>query len=645
MDFKSATKWLAATLGTALACAAAQAGVPLEVYGRLPTRDHLTISPGGTRLAYVQPLDDGRAVVVLSLQDRKPIEVIKLGAQKLRDIEWADDSHLLVMTSQTVVPRGFTGRPGEWWALEVRDLEKHLITSVPNAAYARELNLLNAITGRPAVRKIDGHPTLFVRVDRLDGRYLEPTLLQVNLDTGGEHRIALGDHATGGWLVDADGKIVAREDYEGDTQAWTIAVDNGKGLQPVDTGHAPIDYPHVTGFSADGRSLLVHDPREGSWHWRMLGLADGRYAQQPPPLGLDEDPLLDRRTQRFIGAVNRETRRYRFDDANLQAHWDAVAQELEGDRLRLVSYSDDFGKIVFEVTGKDGYADYLMDTKKDELSKLGDVYAGIDRPLEVRRVDYAAKDGVPIQAFLTLPRGREAKGLPLVVLAHGGPADRDTADFDWWSQALAEQGYAVLRANFRGSTVDEAFMKSGYGEWGHKMQSDLSDGVRALAKQGLVDPARACIVGASYGGYAALAGVTLETGVYRCAVSVAGPSDLSAMLKWQTTRVWSSEQNHSQRYWDRFMGVSGPDDPRLAAISPALHVEHVQAPVLLIHGDDDTVVPYAQSKTMYDALRAAHKDVALVRLEEEDHGLSSSATRLQMLKAIVEFLAAKNPPN
>ena len=188
------------------------------------------------------------------------------------------------------------------------------------------------------------------------------------------------------------------------------------------------------------------------------------------------------------------------------------------------------------------------------------------------------------------------------------------------------------------------FREAGYGEWGRKMQSDLSDAVHYLAQRGTIDPKRVCIVGASYGGYAALAGVTLEPGVYRCAVSVAGLSDLRRQLRW-TNANSASADNHAQRYWDRFMGVSGPGDPALQAISPIENIGAVTAPVLLIHGRDDTVVPYEQSEIMADALKRAGEFVEFVTLEHEDHWLSRSATRFQMLQATVTFLKANNPPD
>jgi dipeptidyl aminopeptidase/acylaminoacyl peptidase len=173
------------------------------------------------------------------------------------------------------------------------------------------------------------------------------------------------------------------------------------------------------------------------------------------------------------------------------------------------------------------------------------------------------------------------------------------------------------------------------------MQTDLSDGVRYLAAQGVIDPKRVCIVGASYGGYAALAGAALDTGVYRCAVSVAGPSDLARFVS------WSKSQNGvgAVRYWTRFMGAEAARDPTLAEISPAAHVDRVTIPVLLIHGKDDTVVPLSQSELMADALRKAGKPVELVVQKGADHWLSNGDTRLATLTATMAFLEKNNPPN
>jgi dipeptidyl aminopeptidase/acylaminoacyl peptidase len=250
-----------------------------------------------------------------------------------------------------------------------------------------------------------------------------------------------------------------------------------------------------------------------------------------------------------------------------------------------------------------------------------------------------------IPAYLTLPRGPPAKDLPLVLLAHGGPTAQDEPGFDWWAQAFASRGYAVLQPQFRGSAgLGWEHLAAGFGQWGRKMQTDLSDGVRYLAAQGIIDPKRVCIVGGSYGGYAALAGATLDRGIYRCAVSVAGVSDPHGLLSWRRDRqLWSD--SIALRFWTRFMGVESYDDSKLSEISPLAHAPQADIPILLIHGTNDTVVPIGQSEDMDSALRASGKPVTFTKLDSEDHWLSRSETREQMLATSVAFLNANNPSN
>jgi len=220
----------------------------------------------------------------------------------------------------------------------------------------------------------------------------------------------------------------------------------------------------------------------------------------------------------------------------------------------------------------------------------------------------------------------------------------DEAGFDWWAQAFASRGYAVLQPNYRGSggrTV--ALRKAGYGEWGRKIPGDIADGVTELAHEGLVDPKRTCIVGASYGGYAALAGVTVQQGLYRCAVSVAGISNPGSYLAWQA-RIRPAEDPGLREIRD-IIGAKDSADPLLAGISPIRFASRADAPILLVHGKDDTRVPVEQSRDMASALRGAGKVVEFIELPQEDHFLSRDATRTAMLKAAVEFVGKYNPPH
>lgn len=176
------------------------------------------------------------------------------------------------------------------------------------------------------------------------------------------------------------------------------------------------------------------------------------------------------------------------------------------------------------------------------------------------------------------------------------------------------------------------------------MQTDLSDGVRYLAAEGIVDPARVCIWGWSYGGYAAMAGPTIDPGVYRCAAAGAGVSDLPRMLDWERDQT-GGRDTPVMRYWKRFMGASRINDGSLTEVSPTRMVQNANVPILLIHGRDDSVVPYAQSEMFATALQRAGKDVEMVDLVGEDHWLSSASGRLAVFQALIPFLETHNPPD
>jgi dipeptidyl aminopeptidase/acylaminoacyl peptidase len=195
----------------------------------------------------------------------------------------------------------------------------------------------------------------------------------------------------------------------------------------------------------------------------------------------------------------------------------------------------------------------------------------------------------------------------------------------------------VFQPNFRGSDgFGLAFAESGHGEWGRKMQDDVTDGVRVLVDRKDVDPARICIVGASYGGYAALAGATLTPALYRCAVSMSGPADLAAFLKYRGKLHGRNSELYA--YWKKQIGDPDSDAARIAEVSPALHVDRIEAPILLIHGEDDDIVPYAQSRDLKKRLDRSGRRTELITLEGEGHDDWSMASWRRVLPAVGAFL-------
>lgn len=638
---------LAAQADPAARAGPAAPTVPLAVYGHLPNLEDVALSPDGSRLAYVRTQGNLRIIVVADVADRKMIRWVKTGEEKLRDLSWVDDDNLMFTTSLTTSVEGFKD---EWHLLRVYNVSQNKLRTLPGKtlqAYGSSQEILNTVVGPPMVRHIGGHTVIFVPglYKFVPGYYSDEDFALFRCDlTTGHTDIERRGPDTESWWVDGQGRLVAQQDYDKQTERWSMSLFREGLAREAASGHAALDLPEILGFGPTRDTLLVESIENGKRWWRLLSIPDGKLTPAPANDVFDW-PLLDPLTDQLIGGMNMgDMPQYAFLDPAWNSRWKAVVGALAGDGVEFVSASSDFSRIVVLVDGTHfGYRYILIDLKNNSATPIGKVYDGIDQPLEKKRITYPAADGLLIPAYLTLPPGGPDQHLPLIVLPHGGPAAHDTAEFDWWSQALAEQGYAVLQPNYRGSNIDVRFMEAGFGQWGRKMQTDLSDGVSYLAKQGIIDPAKVCIVGASYGGYAALAGVALQPTVYRCAVSVAGISDLARMLNWYTRG--GLEPGRTIRYWDRFFGVSGSSDPVLDTLSPVRHVDAVTAPVLLIHGRDDTVVPYEQSQIMYDALRAHHKDVQLVTLVKEDHWLSRSETRMQMLEATVAFLRAHDPPD
>jgi dipeptidyl aminopeptidase/acylaminoacyl peptidase len=632
---------LALAFTAAAAAAAEPTQSPIEILGGLPTLENVAISPNGKRLGLVRTAGESRAVYVIDIGKGGTVAGAKVAEVKLRDLEWIDDDNLLVTISQTSLPPiGFIGPKREWEQMVAFDITKKklhpLLFDIPSQ------QTLNTTIGEAQVRTVDNKTVIFV-----PGLYVEDRTLPAMFSfTLPDYRVKLLDRSSApdtDWLIDESGHIAAEYTYQDDKKVWEIKSRKDGRMTSIAKGTASIDTPGILGFNADGSSIIAAFGVNGDWIWKPLSLKDNSWGAELDSGSTFGSVIRDRKSGRIIGGTHGVgDARYVFFDNEMQAHWDAVLRAFPDEKVHLVSRSDDFSRMVVQVFGaRDGYVYALFDWYSHTATVLGAVYHGFDAPALVRPIEYLAADGLRISGYLTVPRGQEAKNLPLVVLVHGGPSTSDSDDFDWWSQALASQGYAVLQANYRGSNVNSTLLEAGFGEWGRKMQTDLSDGVRDLAKQGVIDPHRVCIVGGSYGGYAALAGVTLDAGVYRCAVAVAGVSDLRRMRKWTANNDLSS----TQRYWDRFMGVTDKKGASLEEISPIEHIAAVNVPVLLIHGRDDTIVPFEQSEVMVDAMKKAGKQVEFVTLKHEDHWLSTGATRLQMLQATAAFLKTNNPAN
>lgn len=619
---------------------AAPPTVPLEAYGALPAYDFVDVSPSGDRLAYVTVAGEQRALLIHDLSNMEVIGGVRAGDVKVRGLGWIGEDHVYVFSTATQV--------GASMGIRRSELADAQIYSIPNRrvalALTNTLGVLGKVFSTPTVRTVDGRPTLIVGGQGREGL----GLYAINPATGAGREIEEQDQA-GGHLIDQNGRAVTRVQYDG--QEWALQTMRGGFWRTIWRTDARIDTPSVAGFGTSEGSVVLSGAIDGRPEgFYSIDLASGAISDLPfdgKPTSLIHHPV----TQLLIGARaigDDDITRWTFLDPAIGQTWAMVERAFPDKDVSLTGWSDDLRQIIAYTSGPGDAGTYhLVDLDRRSAEIVGEAYPAIvgDRVGVISSISYPAADGMMIPGYLTLPPGiTEGRNLPLVVLPHGGPASRDYLGFDWWAQALASRGYAVLQPNFRGSDgLGKAHLEAGYGEWGRKMQTDLSDGVRWLAARGTIDPARVCIVGASYGGYAAMAGPTIDAGVYRCAVSVAGVSDLRRMVQ------WSAEQGGRRdapvvRYWNRFMGAERLGDRALDQISPAMQAARADAPILLLHGRDDTVVPFEQSRIFADALQRAGKPFELIELSGEDHWLSRADTRQRMLAETVRFLELHNPP-
>jgi len=514
------------------------------------------------------------------------------------------------------------------------------------------------VVGEYGTAQIGGHWYGFFGAFSYDGTHsnelkmdangsLYPDIYRVDLDNGQMEMQTKSDINSVDWLIGPDGAVVARMLYNQKTGDWTVqAMQRHEAV--IASGRQAIGFPSLDGLGRSPDTVLLESDGEAGSTYQEVPLAGGTIKTVDDVAGMS-GALTDRLTGLWIGAHKEgDQGEWTLFAPALQAKLAGAYKAFDGYVPHLISFSDDFNHMIVKTEGGDDSGTYwIVDITKHSADPLGVEYPTVTPSFvgATSMIDYKAADGMALHGVLTLPPGRAAKNLPLVVMPHGGPSARDYVGFDYWAQAFAARGYAVFQPNFRGSDgYGKSYHDAGYGQWGRKMQSDISDGVAELVREGVADPKRECIVGWSYGGYAAQVGVTVQKGLYRCAVSMAGIADLGRMLRY--VRDNFGAESSVTRDYTRFIGVTSDwTDAQANDISPIKLAGGADAPLLLIHGDQDTTVPIDQSQAMFAALKAAGKPVEFVTLPGADHWLLEEDARVAMLKASVAFVLKNNPPD
>jgi len=647
-----------AVLVCSIAGIAAAQPPAVEAYGRLPAIGSVGISPDGKRLALSvgfeysanEPDRDLTALRVLNLETGKIEHTLSPPrANTLRYVGWADDKRAYYYISAAAdanarLPSSWAvmsrGPRLEFWRTGVLAIDSGASTLLMQH---KEFSFSVALANLQA--PIEGDPGFGRMIAWSPGVDTNGSLgvYRVNLDNGSASPMTTGNVETRDYLLDESGAVIARVEINDYTNRWRLFVfEDGKErliLEDVSEMGRPLSFQ---GLLQDGRIAAVDPHEEGA---RDTLLAIDRKTGAKEPLhktgGSDVGAIGDPWFRRVVGVGwIEDLPKQKFFDEQLQGIYTSVQQYFADGYVRLVSWSRDRSNVlVFGEKAGDAGAYYMFDPTEKKLRSVGKTYPALTTAEalgERRAIKYKSRDGTSIPAYLTLPAGVEAKNLPLVLLVHGGPHARDNFTFDWWASFLASRGYAVLQANYRGSTgYGYDWFNAGRGGWGDGvMQTDVEDGADALVKGGTVDPKRICIIGASYGGYAALAGATLTPDRYACAASINGLTD---PMKFQNDARSGNLGKRAMisEWWRKSMG---DDQTHLKKITPVDHADKVKAPILIVHGVDDSVVPIEQARWMNSKLKREKKNVRYIELKGDDHWLSGASTRTQMLRELETFL-------
>jgi len=609
--------------------------IPAAVFARSAEYSDPDLSPLGAQIVARTTIDGREQIVVHSLVTGQA-KLIPLPADAQVDwFEWAGENRVLV---------------GLGWSELLEGEETYVTRLLVFDLATGSAQVLGDRFGGPAgddVLYVDpAGQWLLLSMQETWNEY--PAVFRYDLATG-EYTEAVKPKANvWEWYADTDGVVRAGVGYL--KQSWFMLYRSGADQPFRKLGNWSYA-DEAAGFdllgiaSGTDQGYLLADGKTGRYALYRYNFSTQKLGElmYENPTNDVEDYTLSRDGRRVMAVAFTDDReRVLWLDPEMRALQQQLEARFPGMTVLFESQDERRERFIVWVGGaNDPGSYYFYVPSANLLQRIAQINAQID-PRQLADTEYTryrARDGLEIPAYLTLPQGREPRGLPLIVLPHGGPYYvRDLLGYDPEVQFLANRGYAVLQPNFRGSSgYGTEFAAQGEGQWGRAMQDDLDDGVDWLAQRGVIDPRRVCVVGSSYGGYAALWAVTRNPERYRCAASFAGVTDVARQLRYQSHGLSGAERNDWQA---TVRGKRGFD---LDSISPLKQAGRLTRPVLLAHGDADKTVLYRQSTSYRDALQKAGKSYEFIAYPGEDHGFENPDNLADWLTRLETFLARHNP--
>lgn len=613
--------------------------VPIEAYGKLPTIETPRLSPDGNTIAFLASINGRRCLVVHHLDADWPNHGICPGSYEVRSFTWKNADRLIIDVYAQSRPVGSELRT-ESRLLAIDLSGRH---SVP-------------LMESPAERAVDFGQDRIIDVLPEDPEHVliaayrsdadSPDVVKVDIDTGHRHTIVAGQDRITNWKTDASGRVrLGTSVQDGILSVYyrDSADSPFRVIRRVEAANASKFSPLAVGSEPGILFVSSTEPTGRRAIYRYDVVTDRLLEPYASNQDVDIDSLvIDRGVPLGYGYTIDEPNLV-YTDSGFQTDAQQVAAALPQFRTTVVDAAAGGRRLLVLAGGGNRPGSYYVLTRADEKATLTPI--GAIRPdipdaalAPVIPVSYRSRDGLTIHGYVTLPPGMSLgnkRPIPFVVLPHGGPSARDMLGFDYMAQMIASRGYGVLQPNYRGSRgYGGAFERAGFQQWGLKMQDDVTDGTHWLIDQKLADPGRICIVGWSYGGYAALMGVIKTPELYRCAVSMAGVTDLRRRL----------DRANQSRFADLNLPRFDSDPAVIEANSPVLHADQIRVPVMLAHGRRDFTVSVSDSEDMEAALKKAGKPVRSLYFDDDDHYLFREEDRIAFLKALNGFLAENLGP-
>jgi dipeptidyl aminopeptidase/acylaminoacyl peptidase len=634
-----------------LAVAAPPRRIPIEDFCRHPQFASAKISPDGKRIAFLAP--DHNRMNIWVCDAGEPFDSAKLitGAKGsgIREFQWTRDSHWLVYSQDSDGDENF-----------------HLFRVDPSAPEKGAVDLTPVKDTRAAILHLphDWPAWAWIQWNNRDPRYFDLGMLDI---TNGAFTVFLKNIpiSTDCLLWNADGRISAHGRNTRNGKFDIMALDSAnrnpprpfslsqntpppppttvpdlpKGNYRTVATYSQADRVALWGFSADQSTLYLSSTR-GSNTQRLTALdiktGEETVIDQDPEYDLSE-VFISERTHQLLG-TSYEKERFELKAFDPQFKRDLeILSKTIGGPIHLHGMTEDEQKwIVATESPIDPGSVYLYDRSSGAAKLLYRPFPWLksEELSEMKPIAFESRDGWKIHGYLSLPSGVEPHGLPTILVVHGGPWERDKWGYHPGVQFLANRGYAVLQINFRGSTGYGArFCDAGRREWGGKMVEDLIDGAEWILKEGIADPKRLGILGASYGGYAALSALAFHPKVFACGVDISGPSDLVTFLR-DAPPYWANWRSKMVRD----IGDPVKDADFLRSQSPLFSANKIEAPLFIAQGENDPRVKRSESDQMVEALRKNGKPVEYLLIPDEGHGFEKPEDSLELLQRIEVFL-------